>query len=209
MNKTNKEKVLDYLWSIAPKAAGNGDIRQATGITSHQQVYLLTQELRGQGLIHGRQDGRQWLFYANESAGVQLASPGRVKPGTFKGGSLTAREFEALARQIMSDHYGTALEPRELPGLPKLLDLVSPDGRVAGDAKYFTLVRGQRLPPAKFSIIAEHVWLLEKTAAPVKFLVFGNDAEVPRLWLARYGQLLSDITFYFLSDDGELAVLTA
>jgi hypothetical protein len=209
MGKTNKEKVLDYLWSIAPTPAGNGDIRQATGIASHQQVYLLTQELRAQGLIHGRQEGRQWLFYANESAGVQLASPGRVKPGTFMGGSLTPRDFEALARRTMSEHYGTSLEPRQLPSIPKLLDLVSPDGRVAGDAKYFTLVRGQHLPPAKFSIIAEHVWLLEKTAAPVKFLVFGNYSEVPRLWLARYGKLLSDITFYFLSDDGELTTLSA
>ena len=61
----------------------------------------------------------------------------------------------------------------------------------------------------EFSLIAEHVWLLEKTAAPVKFLVFGNDSEVPRLWLARYGKLLSDITFYYLSDDGELTILTA
>jgi hypothetical protein len=55
MSKAHKEKVLDYLWSIAPEGAGNSGIRQATGIPSHQQVYLLTQELRAQGLIHGRQ----------------------------------------------------------------------------------------------------------------------------------------------------------
>lgn len=58
MSKTYKEQILDYLWSIAPKGAGNGQIRQASGIPSHQQVYLLTQELRTQGLIHGRQAGR-------------------------------------------------------------------------------------------------------------------------------------------------------
>jgi len=34
---------------------------------------------------------------------------------------------------------------------------MSPDRRVVGDAKYFSLVGGIGLPAAKFSIIAEHV----------------------------------------------------
>ena len=85
--------------------------------------------------------------------------------------------------------------------------MVSPDGSIVGDAKYFTLVRGQRLPPAKFSVIAEHVWLLERTGAPTTFLVFGNDRQVPELWLRRYGDLASGIAFYFLTDDGELEQL--
>jgi hypothetical protein len=207
MRKTNKEKVLDYLWSIAPKQAGNSHIRLATGINSHQQIYLLTQELRAQGLILGRQEGRRWFFYANESEAVQLASPGRASPGEVIGGSLAPRNFEALARRIMGEHYGAQLEPRQLPGIPKLFDLVSHDGRIVGDAKYFTMVRGQRLPPAKFSVIAEYVWLLEKTKAPVQFLVFGNDPTVPQLWLTRYGELLSDISFFFLSDQGELQLV--
>jgi hypothetical protein len=62
-------------------------------------------------------------------------------------------------------------------------------GHVVGDAKYFTRVGGVGLPPAKFSIIAEHVWLLEKTGAPTTFLVFGNDRQVPIRWLERYGDL--------------------
>jgi len=202
VSKTYKEQILDYLWSIAPNGAGNGQIRQATGIPSHQQVYLLTQELRTQGLIHGRQVGRQWLFYADESAAAQLASPGQVASG-----SLTPGDFEVLARRVMSAHFDMPLEARQPPGIPKKFDLVSKDGRIVGDAKYFTLVGGHRLPPAKFSIIVEHVWLLEKTAAPVRFLVFGNDPEVPRLWLARYGELASGISFYFLSDAGELTRL--
>jgi hypothetical protein len=206
MNKTNKEKILDYLWSIAPKGAGNSDIQQATAITSHQQVYLLTQELRAQGLILGRQEGRQWLFYVHESAAVQLAPLGPARAGAFAG-LPTPRDFEQLAQRIMSRHFGVPLERRQLPGVPKEFDLVSPDGAIAGDAKYFTLVRGQRLPPAKFSIIVECVWLLEKTAAPVKFLVFGHDREVPQLWLARYGPLLANISFYFLNDDGGSPIL--
>jgi len=91
--------------------------------------------------------------------------------------------------------------------VPKAFDLVSPDGSIIGDAKYFTLVKGQRLPPAKFSVIAEHVWLLEKTDASTRFLVFGNQREVPRLWLKRYGYLVAAVDFYFLSEDGALELL--
>lgn len=108
----------------------------------------------------------------------------------------------------MSAYFGVPLAPRQVSGVPKEFDLISPDGNIIGDAKYFTLVQGQRLPPAKFSVIAEHVWLLEKTRASVKFLVFGNQREVPQLWLKRYGSLVSAVDFYFLSEYGELELLT-
>jgi len=57
-----------------------------------------------------------------------------------------------------------------VPGIRKQFDYVSADAQVVGDAKYSTLVGGERLPPAKFATIAEHVWLLEKTNAPMQFL---------------------------------------
>jgi hypothetical protein len=81
---------------------------------------------------------------------------------------------------------------------------VSGDGRIVGDAKYYTLVRGVALPPAKFSVIAEHVWLSERTGAPIRFLVFGNDRKVPLWRLGRYGHLAGEVAFYFLTDSGEL-----
>ena len=120
---------------------------------------------------------------------------------------LSPRAFEDLARSVMSAHFDVPLVSGQVPGVPKEFDMVSPDGSIVGDAKYFTLVQGQRLPPAKFSIIAEHVWLLEKTDAPVTFLVFGNDRQVPELWLQRYGNLVSSVAFYFLTDDGALEAL--
>lgn len=88
--------------------------------------------------------------------------------------------------------------------MPQRFDFVSPDQRIVGDAKYYTLVGGVGLPPAKFSIIAEHVWLLERTAAPVQFLVFGNDRSVPMQWLKRFGHLAPQVAFFFLPDSGEL-----
>lgn len=211
MSKTNKERLLDYLWSISPGAATNSQIRENTGIRSHQQVYMLTQELLRTGRIKGEQRGREWIFRADESAAVHLASPGSAHPGHVSAQleiGLTPREFEDLAREVMSAHFGVTLAAGEVPGVPKRFDLVSPAGKVVGDAKYFTLVRGQRLPPAKFSVIAEHVWLLEKSSAPITFLIFGNDHQVPVLWLRRYGGLVSSVDFYFLTDDGVLERLT-
>ena len=88
-----------------------------------------------------------------------------------------------------------------------MFDFVSPDQRVVGDAKYFTLVGGVGSPAAKFSIIAEPVWLLEKTGASITFLVFGNQREVPQRWLDRYGELASNVAFFFVSEDGTLEQL--
>jgi len=118
--------------------------------------------------------------------------------------ALTSHQFEDLARSVFSEHFYVPLQPGKISGVPKLFDLVSPEGDIAGDVKYFTMARGQRLPLAKFSVIAEDVWLLEKTSALIKFLVFGNDIEVPKRWLARYGNLNKIVDFYYLTNSGEL-----
>ena len=204
--KTNAERVLEYLWSVGPRGATNGEILKATGIQSHQSLYMLTQELMGRGKIQGRKQGSQWIFSLDESPEALLESVSRAAPGAPVP-RLTAAQFEALARQVLSAHYGAPLEAGQVGGVPKRFDLVSPDGSIAGDAKYFTLVRGKRLPPAKFSIIAEHVWLLEKTGAREKFLVFGHDSEMPKRWLERYGHLRAGVGFYFLTNDGSLEEL--
>jgi hypothetical protein len=115
-----------------------------------------------------------------------------------------ARKFEELAQKEMSAYFGKALRQRKKQGWGKTFDLVSDDFRIVGDAKYYTMVDGKSLPPAKFSIIAEHVWLLEKTGAPKKFLVFGNDKRVPQLWLKKYGTLVNSVKFFFVTEDGNV-----
>jgi len=204
--KTNVERVLDYLWSVGSQGATNAQIREATGVEPHQQVYMITQELRRKGKIASRRDGHEWVFFIGESLEILLQSPGRAAPGTPLP-KLSAAQFEDLARQVFSQRFGVTLRTGKVVGVPKLFDLVSPNGDIVGDAKYYTLVGGQHLPPAKFSIIAEHVWLLEKTYAVYKFLVFGNDIEVPMRWLDRYGHLCPDVRFYFLSEVGEINLL--
>jgi hypothetical protein len=63
---------------------------------------------------------------------------------------LSPRAFEDLARSVVGNYLDVPLKPGQVSGVPKEFDLVSPDGSIVGDAKYFTLVRGQRLPPAVF-----------------------------------------------------------
>lgn len=204
-------RAVDYLWSVAPEGASNSEIAGALEIRSHQTVYMVTQDLLRRNLVRAERRGREWVFYALEGstdAGVRGVVKRPPAVPMNMSGAISPREFEALARRVMSEHFGVLLAPGSIPGVRKEFDLVSPDRRIVGDAKYYTLVRGLALPPGKFSVVAEHVWLLEKTKAPTRFLVFGNDRSVPTLWLKRYGNLPSGVRFYFLQDHGTLESLT-
>ena len=205
---THAENILNYLWSIAPDGATNGELARELGIASQQTVYMTTQDLQRRGLLRAEQRGRTWVFSAVEAEPGSLAL-GRLPAGAraAAGDTLSPQEFEALSRRVLGDHFGVELSPGSVPRVRKRFDFVSPDGQIVGDAKYYARVGGLRLPAAKFSGIAEHVWLLEKTGAPVTFLVFGNDREVPLLWLDRYGNLAPEVSFYFLADDGHLELL--
>ena len=191
-----KERILDYLWSVAPGGATNGQIARALGISSQQTVYMTTRELAGRRLIRAVKEGATWVFYALDAqadSGVVRAS----REAAARTGLLTPATFEALAGRVLGEQFGTALSPGIVPGIRKQFDFVSADKQIVGDAKYYTLVGGERLPPAKFATIAEHVWLLEKTNAFEQFLVFGNEREVPLRWLERYGALARSVGFYF------------
>jgi len=168
-----------------------------------------TQNLLLQGRVRGERQVRTWVFYAVEGPAVDLGhSPSAAtSPVGYAQQVLSAARFEEMARVKLEDLFRSPLAPGRLADVPKRFDFVSPDGRIVGDAKYYTLVGGVGLPPAKFSIIAEHVWLLEKTGAPVLFLVFGRDRNVPVQWLKRYGHLTTQVVFYFLADTGELEKL--
>jgi len=118
---------------------------------------------------------------------------------------MNPREFEIIPAKVLSEHYGIPLSKRKIADHPKEFDFVSQDCSVIGDAKFYSLVRGKSNPPAKWSIISEHVWLLEKVPARERFLVFGNDRRVPTSWLKRWGHLLGDhVKFFFLAENGDL-----
>lgn len=195
MSQTSR--VLDYLQSVSPGGATNSEIASALTIQPHQAVFKITQELKRKNRIRGERNGSAWTFFACTDAETATDAEEIAPSATF----------EALARRVMSVHHGTLLGPDTIPGVRKRFDFVSGDRTIVGDAKFYSLVNGTGMPPAKLSTIAEYVWLLEKTGAPVQFLVFGHDRAVPMMWLARYGSLASTVSFYFLKDDGTLEVL--
>ena len=63
---------------------------------------------------------------------------------------MTWQEFEALARTRMGRELDTEFRAASVPGVPKKFDMVSADSKSIGDAKYLTLVKRSRIPPAKF-----------------------------------------------------------
>ena len=142
------------------------------------------------------------LFVRREQ--VTRRSPDNDKSRSLKG----PIEFENFARRVMSNFFGVPLHKGRKECWPKEFDMVSPDYKIVGDAKYYSMVRGEKIPPAKFSTIAEHVWMLEKIDADIKFLVFGNDKRVPVEWLKRYGHLVEDVVFYFIHEDGTVEQLS-
>lgn len=160
---TNVEVVLRHLNFVYPQEATNSDIVKATKIEPHQQVFIIT-----------RASPEPARFPAGKLAGNGSSKPFLVlkklrklyMKNRFLEESPNSISFESLARQVFSQYYGTPLKPGSLPGIPKKWDLLSEDGTIVGDAKYYTLVGGSSLPPAKFSTIAEHVWLLEKNQCP-------------------------------------------
>jgi hypothetical protein len=214
---THQQKVYDYLVSISPSGATNAEIVEATRIQPHQTVFQITKLLMKAGLTRGEQGRyreKEWVFFARlEKTAAEKGEPvSRISavsqstplPKEFNETATSPADFERLTTRVMSDYFGVSLGHGKLPGVSKDFDLVSADGNIVGDAKYLTLVGGERLPPAKFSMIAEHVWLLENTHAKRKFLVFGNQREAPAKWLERFGHLVRGVEFYFLSDDGGL-----
>jgi len=211
MSRIHKERILDYLWSISPNRATNNQIQDATGIKSRQQVYMFTQRFLDIGWIQGQKQGGEWKFSIGESIYNRFTSPGFIR--SYKTPSANEidgilQSFRDQARSAMSSHFQVPLTMQDIPGISKMFDLVSSDQNIVGDAiYYFTAVQVRRLPAAKFSVITERVWLLEKINALTKFLIFGNQRDVPVLWLQRYGGLVSGVAFYFLTDDGELELL--
>ena len=117
------------------------------------------------------------------------------------------RTFNALAKEAMSAYFGKSLRQRKKDGWAKLFDLVSEDFQIVGDIKCLTMGRESKIPPAKASIISEVVWMLEKTGAKTKFLVFGKDRRVPQEWLRRYGYPVDSVKFYFISEKSDIEQL--
>ena len=117
---------------------------------------------------------------------------------TNRRGAPAHRQFEEALRRFLKRAWHVDLQEREvqIKGIRKKFDLVSDDVNYVGDAKY---LKNIAVPAAKFSMIAEYVWLLSYVSAARRFLIFGHDREIPDRWLKRYKPLIKGIEFYFFT----------
>lgn len=114
--------------------------------------------------------------------------------------------FEAHAGRYFSALWSTQLAPRTVNvagSVPWKFDLVSPDLRIVGDAKW---LKNIAVPAAKWQAIAEYTWLLQKVDTERVFMVFGQDVEVPERYLKRVRPLTAPVEFYFLDGDGHRTI---
>ncbi|MDQ6434400.1 hypothetical protein RB623_10105 [Mesorhizobium sp. LHD-90] len=210
---SNADRVLSFLQSIAPKAASNAEIGRRTGVRPHAQVFQITRKLEERGLIAGRLYGSEWEYWSTKRSQPQIQQGSAAFASDVSQvasvAATAAREFEAFSRSVFERKFATPLREKRLDGIPKRWDFVSDDCEIVGDAKFYTLVNGVGFPPAKMSVISEHVWLLSKVGARQRFLVFGNELQVPRLWLDKHGHLTEGIQFWFLHQNGTLDLLHA
>ena len=115
-----------------------------------------------------------------------------------------SQEFQKEVQVFLTNHWNKKFSEGKINinGVEKTFDLVSEDKEYIGDVKYYKNIK---VPAAKWSTIAEYVWLLEKTNAKKIFLVFGKDVDVPKRWLKRFGPL-TNVEFYFF-ESGKLLKL--
>jgi len=121
----------------------------------------------------------------------------------LEGYSVTSwRSFEDYARRYFFDLWGVDLQCRSVDvagTVPWKFDLVSPDQRCVGDAKWLKSIA---VPAAKWQAIAEYIWLLQKVEADKTFMEFGQDADVAERFLRRVRPLTAPVEFYFLDRSG-------
>lgn len=113
-------------------------------------------------------------------------------------GDKISELFEKELRAFLSQKWGIPLRPQKVKigEIEKCFDLVSDDANYIGDAKFY---KSLDVPAAKWSTIAEYVWLLQFTKAKSRFLIFGRDRSVPQRWLNRHRSLVGDVKFYFFN----------
>ena len=206
------ERIYTYLQSIYPQGATNAEIDRALQMPSIYVVNGITRALLNQERIlgvPGVTGQRSMTFYARSPE--ETTSPLQLSTASTSKGDETGvtlpQEFQQRAAEFLSRRYGKMLSNRSLPLMPKSFELVSDDVGVVGCARYFPRNGGPNLQAIRLAIITEAAWLLERTSAENKFILFGGDRATPFQWLQQNGLLCPGIKLYFLFDNGNLEEL--
>lgn len=118
--------------------------------------------------------------------------------------------FEDNIRRLVEKLYQTSFPEGGLVrinGKAKKFDFVDVKNSIAGDCKHYSFTKTGKRPSAKFSVLNEYVWLLQKLAPHwKKFIVIGNDESLVRKYVQEYSPWLEDVTIYF--SDGHDKLIT-
>jgi len=197
---TLAERIVEHL-TVNGASLDDGELAEALGV--HRPVIAETcRQLEADGLVVRNMAGGTRT--ASVAAPAARAVP--VAPTTFGRDPLVIDEralFPAHARRVLSGRWGTSLH-RRAAGMPggaaQTFELVSGNGRIVGDVVWLD-GRGDTAG-AKEAAIAEAVLIVgHVTRAHRRFLVFGQDEEVVRGWLASYRLLLDEVEVWFLDGD--------
>ena len=111
------------------------------------------------------------------------------------------RIFEKNVRKIVEDYFKTSFPQDDfvdINGKNKKFDFVDIKNKIVGDAKFYSFTKGGNRPSAKFSILNEYVWLLQKLPNSwKKFLVIGTDSNLVKKYVREYKPWLENITIFY------------
>ena len=121
------------------------------------------------------------------------------------------KKFEGMARNAIEKEVGGTLPGGEtgITGKTKRFDLLNVDGRIVGDIKHYRMTAGGNIPSAKFSILNEYAWLMQRLEQHQKrkwrkIFVIGDDPVVVKKYSSTYDAWLDDIEIYFCDAKGRL-----
>jgi len=111
------------------------------------------------------------------------------------------RIFEEGTRKILESHFKTKFPADDfvdIKGKSKRFDFVDIKNKIVGDAKYYSFTKSGNRPSAKFSILNEYIWLLQKLPKPWrKFIVIGKDKSLVEKYVKEYKPWLENVMIFY------------
>jgi hypothetical protein len=214
----NRLQVYEYLKKISPEWAIFDDIQKNTGIRPDSQLFQIIKLLTSYGMIvseRGHFRENEWAYSVRPGQNTALEMIPQARVGAATRVEIVHEpeedplviEYERLAAAAAGHHFGIPFQKSVPVVVPKMFSLVSAGGEVIGETVYFSPSESENQIRIRFSLITENVWLLEKTKARRKFLIFNSHRDVLLDWLGRFGHLVNLIEFYLLNENGQLELI--
>jgi hypothetical protein len=125
---------------------------------------------------------------------------------------LTWQQFENVARKAIEVEFDMILNSGKINinGKVKDFDLLNIDEKIVGDIKHYKMTSGGNNPSAKFSVLNEYSWLMQKLEQYQKekwkkIFVIGEDKIMVEKYISIFNAWLDDIEIYFCDANGKIS----